>query len=187
MPNRKIPSPLVAAVLAAAAAAAAAGQQSSTAPAAESRPIVLSTQPVYTQPMQRLQQAAQRLRESIQAMAQKAPGPEREAAIQEAQKALLRTQTAMLDLPPELRSWGSVSNEDYDRSVRKLMGAADSLRQSVQAMADQKAGPGRNDAIRAANQALLDTQAAMASAYDLSLAREGAHAAGGPPAAPSGS
>jgi hypothetical protein len=46
------------------------------------------------------------------------------------------------------------------------MKAADRLRQSVQAMAQQPAGERRNQAIFDANRALWDTQEAMASAYD---------------------
>jgi hypothetical protein len=126
---------------------------------------VVRTQPVYTASMQRLQEAADRLRQSIQALAQKPPGPDRERAIAEAHDALLGTQQAMMALPPELRSSGTVSTAGYDESVRKLMQSADSLRTAVQAMAQQPAGKGRNQAIREANRALLDAQAAMVAAY----------------------
>ena len=54
-----------------------------------------------------------------------------------------------------------------DRMARELMQAADSLRDAIHAMAERPAGPGRNQAIRDANRALLDLQAAMANAYDL--------------------
>jgi hypothetical protein len=129
---------------------------------------VLAVQPVYTQAMQALQDSAQRLRESIQQLAQKAPGPERQVALDRARAALLKTQQAMLDLPPSDRVVGTVSSTaEYDASVKKLMAAADSLRGSIQEMATQPAGPGRNQAVRDANRALLDTQAAMANAYDL--------------------
>src|SRR5205085_9634363 len=111
---------------------------------------------------------AQRLRESIQQLAQKPPGPEREVALKEARAALLRTQQAMVDVPPSERVVGTVSSTaGYDESVRKLMAAADGLRDAVQEMATQPAGARRNQAIRDANRALLDTQTAMANAYDL--------------------
>jgi hypothetical protein len=127
---------------------------------------VIRTESVQTQSMQRLQQAADRLRESIQSLAQKQPGPGRDQALAEAHRALLRTQEAMVSLPPELRSSGSVSISGYDESVRKLMKSADSLRYAIQQMAQQPAGNRRDEAIRDANRALLDTQAAMALAYD---------------------
>lgn len=177
---RNIPSRLVVAVFAAAAAAGAAAQQVPS-PSTPAAPMVIETHPVYTRSMQRLQDAAQQLRESIQAMAHKPPGPDRDRAIHEAQQALLRTQTAMTELPPEMRSWGSVSDSHYDESVRKLMAAADDLRQSVQAMADRPAGARLDEAIRSANQALLDTQTAMAGAYELQLdhrSSSSTHAAG---------
>jgi hypothetical protein len=59
-----------------------------------------------------------------------------------------------------------VSTTGYDESVRKLMKSADSLRHAIQQMAQQPAGDRRNEAIRDANRALLDTQAAMAAAYE---------------------
>lgn len=148
---------------AAAQSAAPAGAQSPS----KSSGTVVSTQPVYTEPMQKLMQSAQRLRESIQAMAQnKEPGASRDGAIRQAQAALLDTQRAMMELPPEMRSWGSTaSTASYDESVKKLMAAADSLRESIQAMAQRPAGEARNQAIRQANEALLETQSAMAQAY----------------------
>lgn len=118
-----------------------------------------------SQSMEKLKQSAQRLRESIQAMAQRKPGPDRDRAIAEAHEALLETQRAMVALPPELRGTGAVRTADYDQSVRKLMKAADSLRESIQAMAQQPPGQGRNRAIEQAHQALWDTQNAMLSAY----------------------
>lgn len=118
-----------------------------------------------SQSMEKLKQSAQRLRESIQAMAQRKPGPDRDRAIAEAHEALLETQRAMVALPPELRGTGAVRTADYDQSVRKLMKAADSLRESIHAMAQQPPGQGRNRAIEQAHQALWDTQNAMLSAY----------------------
>ncbi|WP_332813894.1 beta/gamma crystallin domain-containing protein [Ramlibacter sp.] len=126
---------------------------------------VIGTQPVYTPSMQHLQASADRLRQAIEALAGRPPGPDREAAIAKAHEALLETQQAMLSLPPELRSSGTVSAGDYDAAVTRLMQTADQLRQAVQAMAQQPAGERRNQAIRQANRALLDTQVAMAHAY----------------------
>lgn len=146
-------------------AGAASAVASSTGASSGGGGTVKSVQPVHTQSMQRLQQAADRLRQSIQALAEKPPGPDRERAISEAQDALMRTQQAMMALPPELRSSGTVSTAGYDASVRKLMASADSLRQSIQEMAQQPAGQGRDRAIRQAHRALWDTQAAMVAAY----------------------
>ncbi|MBC5785439.1 hypothetical protein H8N03_21000 [Ramlibacter sp. USB13] len=71
------------------------------------------------------------------------------------------------DLPPQHRSSGTVATTSgYDASVQALMAAADALRESIQAMAQQPAGPRRDQAIRNANRALLQTQVAMADAYD---------------------
>ncbi|MBL0419170.1 hypothetical protein JI739_02310 [Ramlibacter sp. AW1] len=139
-----------------------------------------------SQSMDKLQKAAQHLRESIQAMAQKRAGPDRDRAIDQAHEALLETHAAMLALPPDLRQGNipeidktrpsetrraAVSDADYERSVSQLMRAADSLRQSVQAMAQQPAGERRNQAMSQARQALWDTQQAMVSAYDPATAR----------------
>jgi hypothetical protein len=54
----------------------------------------------------------------------------------------------------------------YAPSVQALMHAADSLRDSIHAMAREPASPERNQAIAQANRALLDTQVAMVNAYD---------------------
>ena len=54
----------------------------------------------------------------------------------------------------------------YAPSVQALMHAADSLRDSIHVMARQPATPERNDAIHAANRALVETQSAMVNAYD---------------------
>jgi hypothetical protein len=54
----------------------------------------------------------------------------------------------------------------YDASVQALMRAADSLRDSIHAMAREPATAERNQAIEDANQALMETQSAMANAYD---------------------
>lgn len=128
----------------------------------------VASQPARSDSMQELQRSAQRLRQAIQALAQKKPGPERDRAIDQAHEALLETQRAMASLPPELRSTGgaaTASTADYDASVTRLMKAADSLRHSIQEMAQQPAGERRNRAIEQANKALRDTQAAMVHAY----------------------
>lgn len=118
------------------------------------------------QGMEKLQQSAQRLRESIQAMAQKKPGPDRDRAIQKAHEALFETQRAMTALPPDARGSATVSSADYDRSVKKLMSAADSLRGSIIAISQQPPGEKRDRAIEQAQQALWDTRLALVSAYD---------------------
>lgn len=126
---------------------------------------VASRQAVPTQSMQRLTEAADRLRQSIQALAQKPPGADREQAISSAHDALMRTQQAMMALPPDMRVAGTVSTADYDKSVKQLMKSADSLRQSIQEMAQQPAGERRNQAIQQAHRALWETQSAMLAAY----------------------
>jgi len=60
----------------------------------------------------------------------------------------------------------SPASAGYDQSVRALMAAADSLRASIHVMAREPAGEQRNQAIRDANRALIETQVAMANAYD---------------------
>ncbi|MDQ2081092.1 hypothetical protein RA307_12955 [Xanthobacteraceae bacterium Astr-EGSB] len=50
---------------------------------------------------------------------------------------------------------------DYSKAMRRLLEAADHLRDATHAMAEQKAGAARNDAIRQTNEALLETQRAM--------------------------
>jgi hypothetical protein len=118
--------------------------------------------PDYSNSMSRLQDAADRLRQSIQAMAQQAPGAGRRSAIEQAQKALYDTQVAMMELPPELRTGAGTAQPPNDtRSFERLKQAAQQLRESVQAMAQQPAGERRNEAARAARAALLETQEAM--------------------------
>lgn len=145
--------------------ASAMAQTPSSAPAATRAGQVGSSQVVSSQSMQKLQQSAQQLRESIQALAQKKPGPDRDRALANAHEALLETQRAMVALPPELRSTSASSSADYDESVTRLMKSADSLRHSIQEMAQQPAGERRDRAIAEAHKALRDTQAAMVSAY----------------------
>lgn len=163
-------------------------QPGSTAPSTTSGTVAAS-QPVHSPSMQKLQQSAQNLRESIQALARKPAGPDRDRAIANAHEALLETQRAMVALPPELRSTGTVSTMGYDESVTMLMKSADSLRQSIQEMAQQPPGERRNRAIAEAHKALRDTQAAMLSAYQPGNARAmgaGSEQKAGKAAAPSG-
>lgn len=119
------------------------------------------------QSMVELQEAANRLRESIAAMKDKANAVDRHLAVQQAQEALIATQRAMSALPAEIRNApaAATTTVKYRESVEKMMRAADSLRESIQAMAKLPPGDARNDAIRQANQALLETNAAMVMAY----------------------
>jgi len=162
---------LLAAAVAVLAGAANAQAPASPAPLSSPPVITIRTEPVQHSPeMQRLAASAQQLRDAIQVLAQRAPGPERNVAIAKAQEALVRTQQAMLDLPPEYRTATTATTtvpRGYDQSVRSLMAAADTLRQSIHSMAREPAGERRNQAIRDANRALMDTQVAMANAYDV--------------------
>jgi hypothetical protein len=112
--------------------------------------------------MARLQEAAQRLRDSIQAMAQQPREKGRNNAIEEANRALFDVQRAMIQLPPALRAGpGGETNPNYTESFERLKQAAQKLRDSVQAMAEQPAGERRSRAAQAAREALLETQQAM--------------------------
>jgi hypothetical protein len=135
---------------------------------------VTSVAPVYTEPMMELQHAAQRLRETIQALAQQPPGPRREQAMSDARRALYEAQEAMIQLPPQYRVSGVVATDGqinrtqpvrdsaFEDAVKELQAAADRLRDSIQAMAQEPAGARRDAAIRQADKALLETKAAMA-------------------------
>ena len=135
-----------------------------------------------SQAMDRLQRGAQQLRESIQAMAQEPVGPRRNDAIRRAHEALMNTKSEMLQLPPEIRGDASAStvgatggagggavagpvypNSDveYTRAMEKLMKSAQSLREGIQALAQQQPGPARDQAIKQAQQALYDVNSAM--------------------------
>jgi hypothetical protein len=114
----------------------------------------------YSNAMRRLLDAAQRLRDAIHAMAEQKPGPAVNQAIRQTNEALLETQQAMLDLPFDLRA-ASGSAPEWTKSMDRLKQAAQQLREATQAMAQQKAGTGRNAAMRQANRALLETQQAM--------------------------
>ena len=107
--------------------------------------------------------AAQKLRESIQQLARQEPGPKRDAAINAARDALLATQRAMLQLPPELRVEDVKVREakDWPKAMARLDSAAQTLRESVEAMSKQPAGKGRDDAIATIQTALAETQKAM--------------------------
>jgi hypothetical protein len=141
---------------------------------ATQQPVVTTTTvsvaPTTQAAMQRLSDASQGLSDAVRVLANKPAGPDRDAAIHEAQKALARTQQAMRDMPREYRVATTRSTPAYDASVQALMKTADQLRGSIHAMAREPAGPRRNQAIREANQALLDTQAAMAQAFDATYA-----------------
>jgi hypothetical protein len=149
-------------------------QQSGSAKSGSSHTGVISATPIYSKSMLELRRAAQRLRETIQTLAQQPPGHRREQAMSDARHALYDTQQAMIRLPPELRVSGVVTstsrvtrdrpaqNQGFEDAMKELKLAADRLRESVQAMADQPAGPRRDEAIRKANEALLETQEAMA-------------------------
>ena len=55
----------------------------------------------------------------------------------------------------------SATSPNYSASMTRLQEAAQRLRESIQAMAQQPAGEGRSKAIEQAHQALYDTQSAM--------------------------
>ena len=112
--------------------------------------------------MSRLLEASDRLRQAVQDIAQQPAGERRNLAIEQANEALYDTQSAMAALPPELRSGaGSSAQPNYTKSMERLQQAAQKLRESVQAMAQQPAGERRNKAAEEAREALLETQQAM--------------------------
>jgi len=130
----------------------------------------------YNQELERLLKAAQGLRGAIQGLAQKQPGAQRTVAIAMAHQALNLTNQAMSQLPPEMRadptpasnpisgsgSTGSVGSQpDSPQSMEALQKAAEQLLKSVQAMVDEPAGERRDAAVKAAHQALYDTNQAM--------------------------
>jgi hypothetical protein len=138
------------------------------------RPGVLSATPIHSDAMVALERSGQRLRETIQTLAQEPPGARRDRAMNAARRALYETQQAMIQLPPEYRVSGVVvsnvavknteapRNRSFGDSVKDLQLAADRLRDSIHVMAQEPAGARRNDAIRAADKALAQTQEAMA-------------------------
>jgi hypothetical protein len=158
------PIPLVVALALASGGAAAQGAASKQ----DSQPgsSAASAKAGQAQGMEKLQQSAQRLRESIQAMAQKKPGADRDRAIEKAHEALFETQRAMAALPSGISRSGTAQSASYDESVKKLLNAADSLRDSIIAISQQPAGEKRDRAVEQAQQALWDTRLALVSAYD---------------------
>jgi len=118
----------------------------------------------HTRSMDNLLSAAQKLRESIQQLAQQEPGPKRETAIEAARQALLLTQRAMLQLPPEMRVEDVKVREakDWPKAMARLDGAAQKLRESVEAMSKQPSGKGQGDAIATVKKALAETHAMLA-------------------------
>lgn len=119
--------------------------------------------PAHSKEMDRLLQAAQKLRDAIHELAQQAPTTQRSEAIRQADAALLDAQRAMLDLPPDLRTTANPQIGDTE-AMRRLQEAAQKLREAVQAMASEPAGPRRNAAIKQANEALFETQQTMVDA-----------------------
>jgi len=85
---------------------------------------------------------------------------------------LLDTQRAMLGLPGEGREKGVPARDppNYGQSLEHLQVAAQKLRESIQGMATQPAGEHRNQAIRQAHDALVETQQTMILAAALATA-----------------
>ncbi len=136
-------------------------QQPGAATNAGSAPVI-SVQPNYSDAMRRLLDAAQRFRDATHAMAAMHPGEDRTNAIRAADKALRDTQDAMVQLPPELRNAGAGAGASGEAAaMQRLQQASDDVRQFVQALADEPAGPRRDQAIKDANRALLEAQQAM--------------------------
>ena len=97
-------------------------------------------------------------------MAEQPAGDRRNTAIREAHQALFDAQQAMIQLPPELYlDEGPKAQPNYTKAMDRLRQAAGKLRESVQAMVEQPAGPHRNAAAREAREAILETQQAMIS------------------------
>jgi hypothetical protein len=134
-----------------------------------------------TMAFQELQRAAQRLRDSIQVMAQMAPGSQRDFAIRSAHEALFDANQAMLRLPVEYRgsafTWSqsqsaqarAPAGQTPEEAMRQLQKASDRLYNAVHAMARDSGGGQRAQAIKEANEALVETHAAMAWVYDQQL------------------
>jgi hypothetical protein len=112
--------------------------------------------------MRRLMEASDHLRDTIRELAQEQPGANRDAAIGAARKALRDAQQAMIDLPPELRARPeSMTDAEYAKATDELKQAAQRLRDSIHAMAQQPPGERRNQAIEQANEAILEVNQAM--------------------------
>jgi hypothetical protein len=140
---------------------------SNTAPAPAVATPQSDVQSGYSPELERLLKAAQGLRSSIQTLAQKQPGPQRTVAIAMTHQALNLTNQAMSQLALEMRAdptsaTGSIGSQlDNPQSMEALQKAAEQLVKSAQAMADEPAGERRNAAVKAAQQALKDTNQAM--------------------------
>ena len=158
-------------------------------PAAPAAASSATTQPQagsaeYNAALEHLQQAAQRLRDSIQAMAKEPAGERRNQAIKEAQDALLRANSALSAVyQPHMGSaplapgasgvtssagggytGGAVypkSDAEYTAAMENLLKAGQRFREAIQSMAQLQQGPQRDQAIKDAQQALVDTNAAM--------------------------
>lgn len=166
---------------------------------------VISTRADYSRSMEDLQLAAQRLRGSIQALAQEEPGPQRRHALRATREALYDAQRAMIQLPPELRqappgvgdavqpsAVKAGAGQDnvrpsYAEAMAQLQRSGDRLRDAVQDMSHEPAGPRRNRAMQDATTALLDAQQAMVWQADATYASsEPGHAARGATSSKSG-
>ena len=140
---------------------------SNTAPASAVATPQSDVQSGYNQELERLLKASQGLRGAIQGLAQKQQGPQRTVAIAMAHQALNVTNQAMSQLPPQMRAdptptTGSIGLQpDNPQSVEALQKAAEQLVKSVQAMVDEPVGDRRDAAVKAAHQALYDTNQAM--------------------------
>ncbi len=143
------------------------GSQNKTAPAPAVAPPQSDVQSGYSQELERLLKASQGLRGAIQALDQKQPGSQRTVAIAMAHQALNLTNQAMSQLPSEMRAdptpaTGSIGLQpDNPQSMEALQKAAEQLLKSVQAMVDESAGERRDAAVKAAHQALYDTNQGM--------------------------
>lgn len=71
------------------------------------------------------------------------------------------TRSPSTSAPPASATSVASASPEYTKSMEQLQAAAQRLREATQAMAQQPAGERRNQAIRQANQALIDTQDAM--------------------------
>jgi hypothetical protein len=181
MINKRIPMKrtlTIAALIVLASALAACGRETATdtaTPAASDKtaltPAIATpqsdAQSGYSPELERLLKASQGLRGSIQGLAQKQPGSQRTVAIAMAHQALNLTNQAMSQLPSEMRTdpapaTGSIGLQpDTPQAMEALQKAAEQLLKSVHAMVDEPAGERRDAAVKAAHQALYDTNQAM--------------------------
>jgi hypothetical protein len=142
------------------------------------------THSAHVTAMANLERAAQRMREAIQTLAQQVPGEGRNTAIREGNSALADAQSAMAALgPPAPRIAPARRPADrrpasYDEAMQKLRRASDRLYDAVHALARVPAGERRNAAIEQVNEALIETQAALAWAADEKFTSAGSTAVG---------